>query len=146
MNVTGVQTCALPISPTQVGSGTDWASVSAGAYHTVAVRTDGTLWAWGWNAYGQLGTGDYTSFNAPTQVGTGTDWASVSAGYLHTVAVKADGTLWAWGYNYYGQLGLGDTVDRNTPTQVGTETDWASASASSYVHTVAVKTTGGGGA
>ncbi|WP_208029780.1 RCC1 domain-containing protein [Rhabdothermincola sediminis] len=128
-------------SPVQIGTGTDWASVTAGDSHTVAIRTDGTLWAWGRNGYGQLGTGDTTNRTSPVQIGTGTDWASVTAGYYHTVAVRTDGTLWAWGWNLFGQLGTGDTTNRTSPVQIGTGTDWASVTAG-YSHTVAIRTDG----
>ena len=83
----------------------------------MAVKTDGTLWAWGDNSYGQLGDGTTTHRLSPVQVGSG--FASVAAGYYHTVAVKTDGTLWAWGYNDYGQLGDGTTTYRLSPVQVG---------------------------
>ncbi|MDO7850662.1 HYR domain-containing protein, partial [Hymenobacter convexus] len=81
------------------------ASVSAGTTHSLAVRTDGTLWAWGNNASGQLGTGGGGSSATPVQVGAATNWASVSAGANHSLAVGTDGTLWAWGLNSSGQLG-----------------------------------------
>jgi len=93
--------------------GTDFASVAAGGYHTVVVKTDGTLWAWGGNFDGQLGDGTATQRNVPEQIGTETDWAVVAAGNYYTLAVKADGTLWAWGYNNNGQLGDGTTTNRN---------------------------------
>ena len=64
----------------QIGTATNWASVAAGYDHTVAVRTDGTLWAWGCNDYGQLGDGTTTDRHAPVQIGTATNWASVAAG------------------------------------------------------------------
>jgi alpha-tubulin suppressor-like RCC1 family protein len=135
-------------NPAQVGSDTDWASVSAGSDYSLAVKTDGTLWAWGYNAHGQLGTGDadtVTYHAAPTQVGTDTDWASASAGYQsavsHSVGIKTDGTLWAWGDNTHGQLGTDFPNQHNAPTQVGTDTDWANASAA-YLYTLAVKTGG----
>jgi len=119
----------------------NWSSVSCGTYHTIARKTDGTLWAWGYNWNGQLGLGDTTDRNTPTKVGTDTNWASVSCGAQHTLAIKTDGTLWAWGYNWNGQLGLGDTTERNTPTKVGTETNWSSVSCGVY-HTLARKTDG----
>jgi len=128
-------------TPVQVGTATDWASVSAGAHYTAAVKTDGTLWAWGDNGRGQLGDGTTTSHSSPVQVGTATDWAIVAAGASHTGAVKTDGTLWAWGGNFGGQLGDGTTTERHTPVQVGAATDWASVAAGD-VHTVAVKTDG----
>jgi len=97
---------------------------SAGVFHTLAIKTDGTLWAWGRNNRGQLGLDDTKNRYLPTQVGTDTDWERVTAGSLYTLTIKTDGTLWAWGRNNRGQLGLDDTEDRYLPTQVGTDTDW----------------------
>jgi alpha-tubulin suppressor-like RCC1 family protein len=116
--------------------------VSAGYSHTLAIKKDGSLWAWGWNNYLQLGLGDNNERNSPTRVGTGTDWAAVSAGYSHSLAIKKDGGLWAWGYGSNGQLGL-DSWDesRNSPTRVGTGTDWAAVSASVF-HSLAIKKDG----
>jgi YD repeat-containing protein len=111
----------------------------------VAVKTDGTLWAWGYNGFGELGDGTTTQRVTPVQVGTDTRWASVAAGQWHTVAVKTDGTLWAWGNNSYGQLGDGTTTQRHAPVQVGIDTNWASVAgsvAAGYGHTVATKTDG----
>jgi len=94
--------------------------VSASTFHhTVAIRTDGTLWAWGLNNAGQLGDGTTTNRHTPTQIGTARNWASVSAGgNLSTVAIRTDGTLWAWGNNISGQLGDGTTTIRYVPTQI----------------------------
>ncbi len=112
-------------TPQQVGTNADWQEVAPGAEHTVALRTDGTLWAWGHNNAGQLGNGTYTSTTTPQQVGTNSDWQAIAAGHSHTVALRADGTLWAWGDNENGQLGIG-TFGGNTNTlqQVGTNVDW----------------------
>ena len=87
--MTGVQTCALPIygtfytnypygtnTPQRVGTATNWQAIAAGVWHTVALRTDGTLWAWGINGDGELGIGTYTNTNTPQQVGTDTNWGS----------------------------------------------------------------------
>ena len=117
------------------------ASLAAGSYHTVTIKTDSTLWAWGLNDYGQLGDGTNENKNSPIQIGAETNWASVAAGEAHTVAVKTDGTLWAWGYNDYGQLGDGTNSSKNSPVQIGAETNWASVAAGEG-HTVAVKTDG----
>lgn len=106
-----------------------WESVIAGGYHSIGLKTDGTLWAWGSNNYGQLGDGTTIGKNTPTQIGTGNNWVKIAAGSYYSVGLKADGTLWAWGDNYDGQLGNGTNVSKNTPTQVGTASDWASIAA-----------------
>jgi len=118
-------------SPTQIGTATDWAWVVAGANHCVAVKTDGTLWAWGLNSSGQIGQGSTstTATMAPTQIGTGTTWAQTGAA-LHaggdfTLALQTNGTLWAWGANASSQIGDTSTTTRSAPVQVGTATTWS---------------------
>jgi uncharacterized repeat protein (TIGR03803 family) len=120
-------------SPQQVGTATNWRSISAGSYHSVATQQDGTLWSWGYNSYGGLGDGTYANHSIPAKVGTDNTWASVSAGYYHTLGTKLDGTLWSWGYNNYGQLGDGGTSPRNSPVQVGTAAGWGKTYPSSYL-------------
>jgi alpha-tubulin suppressor-like RCC1 family protein len=115
--------------------------LSSGFSFTLAIKPDGTLWAWGANAYGQLGDGTTVSKLIPTQIGTDNDWATVAAGYYHSLAIKTDGTLWAWGYNGTGQLGLGDTATRVAPAQVGTDADWAAVDAGAD-HSVGIKADG----
>jgi len=130
-------------TPLQIGTATNWAYVSAGHSHTLGLRTDGTLWAWGHNGAGQLGDGTRTNRNTPVQIGTDTNWAYVSAGVVHTVAIRTDGTLWAWGYNGNDfRLGTAweDTFSA-IPVQVGTDSNWASAYAG-YRHSVAIRTNG----
>jgi len=109
-------------SPKQVGALTAWLNVSGGGYYTnaVATKTDGTLWTWGSNNFGQLGLGNTTSYNSPKQVGALTTWLTVaSGGYSYAAAIKTDGTLWTWGKNTNGPLGLGDVTSRSSPAQVG---------------------------
>lgn len=103
-----------------------WKSVSAAEDYTVAIRYDGTLWAWGRNNHGQLGDGTTVDKNVPTQIGTLTDWVQVSAKGGHTVAVTKNGYLYAWGKNDYGQLGDGTTTERHISTRIGTAT-WKAA-------------------
>lgn len=107
----------------------------------MALKTDGTMWSWGRNPYGQLGLGEWGSKDVPTQVGVASDWESVTAGGNHALAIKTDGTLWAWGYNLAGQLGLGDATTRNSPAKIGAETSWALVSAGEN-HTLAKKDDG----
>ena len=119
----------------------EWKAVMAGFDHTVALKADGTIWAWGNNIYGRLGDGTETSRSSPVQVDNSNDWNAVMAGLYHTLAIKSDGSLWAWGLNKYGQLGDGTKTNRRTPVQVGFTKDWAAASAGD-IHTVALKTNG----
>lgn len=129
-------------SPVQIGTLTTWASSAGGYDHSFAIKTDGTLWAWGKNGQGQLGLGNINDNYSPNQVGALTNWSSVSAGSRQfTVAIKTDGTLWTWGNNGYGQLGLGNKTSYSSPKQVGSLTTWLSVSAGGY-HIAAVKTDG----
>jgi alpha-tubulin suppressor-like RCC1 family protein len=117
-------------------------TLAAGEFHSLAIRADGSLWAWGRNDYGQLGLGDTTNRLVPIRVGTASDWVAVAAGDLHSLALKADGSLYAWGYNNVGQLGLGDTFNRNVPSRVGfLVRDWVAVAAGAS-HTLAIKANG----
>ena len=111
-------------SPTQI-PGTTWRSVSAADGDVLSTKTDGTLWAWGYNASGQLGQDNQTSYSSPKQVGTDTTWADVIATGLSAAGLKTDGTLWGWGDNSYGQLGINDRIQKSSPIQVGTDTTWS---------------------
>ena len=112
-------------SPIQI-PGTTWATTSyqigVGYFAVHAIKTDGTLWTWGYNVHGQLGQNESYAgklgYSSPTQV-PGTTWAVVDGGGTMTGAVKTDGTLWTWGYNVTaGQLGTGDAFDRSSPIQI----------------------------
>lgn len=104
--------------PSQVAGLSGVIAISAGNSHTLALKRDGTVWAWGANESGQLGDGTITERSRPVQVTGMTDVAAVSAGTDHSVAIRNDGTVWAWGANEYGQVGDGTTIRRTTPAQV----------------------------
>ena len=102
----------------QVGLATDWVMVAAGRDHTLGLRTNGTLYAWGRNDHGQLGNGTGTNATTPTLVSGMGPYTQVAAGGSHSLALQANGTAWAWGRNDYGQLGIGTTADAHAPVQV----------------------------
>jgi len=121
-------------TPSSIGAGSDWSAVAAGYSRTLALKTNGTIWGWGF---------DYTGI--PSQIGTDSDWSTVATGGgpnqtgYHSIALKTNGTIWTWGKNGYGQLGLGDYTNRNTPSQIGTDSDWSAVEAGG-LHTLAIKT------
>lgn len=71
-----------------------WKTVKSGDFHTLGIKTDGTLWAWGDNTYGQLGDGTTTNRNTPTKIGSSADWQSIFPGDLCSFVIKTDGSLW----------------------------------------------------
>jgi alpha-tubulin suppressor-like RCC1 family protein len=141
----GDNTTANKSSPVQtIAAGTNWKQVSCGNLHTVAIKTDGTLWAWGDNTFGDLG--DNTSGNirsSPVQtIAAGTNWKQVSCGADHTAAIKTDGTLWAWGINWAGQLGDNTTTGKSSPVQtIAGGANWKQVS-SGNIGTAAIKADG----
>jgi alpha-tubulin suppressor-like RCC1 family protein len=122
----------------------DVVQFSAGAYHTCAVKTDGSLWCWGWNYYGQLGDGTDgfgADKNTPVPI-MASGVSSVAAGEVHTCAIKQDVSLWCWGANWYGQLGDGTYTNRNTPGPGPIMASGVSSVAAGIYHTCAIKQDG----
>lgn len=112
-------TPATPLVPKPIAGGSRWVAFSAGMSHTLAIKDDGTLWAWGLNDQGQLGINSTSNQSSPQQVtATAGPWKAVAAGEHHSLALKADGTLWVFGDNRMGQLGLNDTTITKKTTPV----------------------------
>jgi len=134
--------------PKQVGALTTWSKVETSYNsHTIAIKTDGTLWSWGNNTFGQLGLGNTTNYNSPKQVGALTTWATMAKGPTTcSLAIKTDGTLWSWGQGINGKLGLGNTTNYSSPKQVGALTAWATVAGGGlsdfYGFSLAIKTNG----
>jgi len=111
-------------SPTQVGVDTTWSAIAQSTSEMIGIKTDGTLWSWGYNLYGSLGLNQKSpnlpNVSSPTQVGTDTTWANVKGGPSSVLATKTDGTLWSWGNNDNGQNGwnLPGAANRSSPTQI----------------------------
>ena len=127
-----------------------FSTIYAGSGHSMAIKSDGTLWAWGINDRGQIGDGTYTEHCRETEriivnndryrpVMIMEDVMAVSAGRNVSYAIQADGTLWAWGNNTFGQLGDGTNVNRYTPVMIMEDIVDVSAG---WFHTVALKSDG----
>jgi hypothetical protein len=122
--------------PQQVGDQDDWIDVQAGQNHSCGLRVEGSLWCWGENSFGNLGTGDFTSHSSPFPIGDAS-YTDLSLDTFHTCAVDENADLWCWGRNVEGQLGLGDIQDRALPTRVASG-GWAQVAVGRF-HTCAKK-------
>jgi len=130
-------------SPVQtVAGGTNWKQVVTSPVTTAAIKTDGTLWLWGQNAFGGLGDNTTTKKSSPVQtVAGGTNWKIITTDNSSSAAIKTDGTLWTWGYNDSGQLGDNTVVNKSSPIQtVASGTNWKQVTMASS--TAAIKTDG----
>ena len=115
----------VPVAVNAAGvlAGKTVVAVAGGHYHSLALCSDGTLAAWGYNEYGQLGNGSTTSSNVPVAVSTtgvlsGKTVVAIAAGSSHNLVLCADGTLAAWGYNSDGELGNGTSTTSHLPVAV----------------------------
>jgi alpha-tubulin suppressor-like RCC1 family protein len=129
------------LSPVQIGSDANWSKVACGTHHSTAIRSDGTLWAWGYNGAGQLGDGTFKERNSPIQIGSEKNWLNVFCVHSITFAIKSDGTLWAWGNNNQGLLCDGTKIHSRSPIQIGSETNWSQVNGS-YGFIIALKSDG----
>ena len=103
--------------------------------------TNGDIYSWGNNQYGELGNNTTTPENSPVPTVMSNLWQDISHGRYHSLALNHDGTLWAWGNNQNGELGDGTTTDRLSPVQVGTDSDWVAVSGG-FLHSLALKSDG----
>jgi len=126
-----------------VGGFTDWCQVSAGTFHSLGVRTNGSAWAWGDASSGKLGDNTAVSKSSPVSVVGGfADWCQVSGGEQHSLGVRTNGTAWAWGNNSNGRLGDGTGTTRSSPVSViGGFTDWCQVSGG-FAHSLGIRQNG----
>lgn len=134
--------CADKSIPTKVGDDT-WSELTAGWAHTCGITTEGKLYCWGGNYYGQVGDGticggypDPCIILIPSKIGDDT-WARIAAGDTHTCGIQTDNKLYCWGENDRNQLGDGTTDDKTVPTKIGDDA-WSEISAGEY-HSCGIK-------
>lgn len=138
---------AFQVTPAQVAGLDHMVAVAAGQYHTVTLRRDGTVWAFGFDDEGQLGDGNGGEVgrrNPMTVQAKISNATAIAAGKRHSVALRDDGTVWTWGSNYYGQLGHGEPGwpnKQNVPAQVQ-GVDHVISIAAGSDHTVALRDDG----
>ena len=140
----GDNTITNKSSPVQtIAGGTNWSKISCGGNHIAAIKTDGTLWCWGYNPFGQLGDNTITDRSSPVQtIAGGVNWSTVSCGYYHIAATNTDGTLWLWGLGTNGQLGI-DKYYKYSPSMVDSQTNWLTTNSSKHSNfKAAIKTDG----
>jgi len=153
----GQTVCSNKNVPEAIDSGSSYAAIAAGYFYSLAIKTDGSLWAWGDNAQADLGTGDSKAiYLAPTQIDAGfaldTDALSASkfsvlgntTVYYHSLALMSDGSLWAWGDNTFGQLGDGGRTPVSAPEQIlaGSGDIFTAVSAGDGDHSLAIRSDG----
>ncbi|QQG35813.1 MAG: DUF1566 domain-containing protein [Micavibrio aeruginosavorus] len=112
--------------PTSVDGGGSWKTVSASTflYHTCGIKSDDTLWCWGYNSQGQLGDNSTTQRLIPTAINGGGSWKTINTGSQHSCGTKSDDTTWCWGLNISGQLGDNSTTQRLIPTAINGGGSW----------------------
>jgi alpha-tubulin suppressor-like RCC1 family protein len=140
----GDNTIVSRSSPVLISGGFNtWCDISAGGGHSLGIRTNSSVWAWGTNDFGQLGDNTTVSKSSPVSVVGGfINWSEISTGICHSIGRRADGTIYSWGCGGNGQLGDGTTASRSSPVSVvGGFTDWCQISAGGN-HSLAVRTNG----
>jgi len=108
----------LRSSPAIVLGGHSFINMASGQNHTLGLKADGTVWSWGYNLTGELGTFNSINRSSPVLVVGSHSFINITCGIAHSLGLKIDGNIWSWGQNTYGQLGLYDSIARSSPTQV----------------------------
>ena len=139
VNAEGESTPTASISATPVAPAVP--AIAGASDHSIALKADGTVWAWGDNAYGELGNGTTTDSLVPVQVSGVSNAVSIAAGGHHSMAVLSDGTVVAWGANADGQLGNNSTTDSSVPVAVAGLTGITSVAVGG-MHSLALKSDG----
>jgi hypothetical protein len=116
-----------------------WKNVTHSGDHTLAIRSDGTLWSWGFNSSGELGQNNTIHRSSPVQIAG--SWKAISAARGTSLAIKTDGTLWSWGRGNNGQNGDINAVHRSSPVQIGALSNWVIA-ASGVTYKFAIQDSG----
>ena len=144
INLKSPGTSANRSSPVQIGTTNTWYRAADGleSNQTSAIKTDGTLWSWGYANYGALGQNNNEGRSSPMQIGTDTTWEGkgLSTGERFMQSRKTDGTLWMWGHGGEGRLAQNNQVNYSSPMQIP-GTDWADGSCGNK-HAYGVKTDG----
>jgi len=112
-----------------------------GDSHSAAIKTDGTLWAWGNNSFGQIADNSTVNKSSPVQVGADTNWSKVAGSKEGTYIIKTDGTLWSVGRNVFGENGHNNEIPNSSPVQIGSLTNWSDIEVGEYF-VIAVRSDG----
>lgn len=128
----GSTTTTTHPSPIPISSGVSWSALQTNRYHSCGIQSDGSLWCWGLNSYGQLGDGTKSTRPDPTPILPGTKWLQVSLGDYHTCGIQQDKRVYCWGRNIYGEVGDGTQTTRLVPTAVLGNSTWKMVGAGGY--------------
>ena len=114
-------------------------AIAAGGWHTLAIKTDNTLWTWGRNDFGQIGDNTTIMRKTPVKVSTLSNIEAITAGKYHSAALRSDCTIWTWGQNTDGQLGDGTIIMKKVPVEVLNVSDAISIGSGGF-HTAEINT------
>lgn len=122
-------------------SNCDFIKMNTGDGHSIGIKPDSSLWAWGYNGSGQLGNGTLVDNASPILIDNTKKWKDIESGEAYNLALTKTNVLYAWGENLYGQLGDGTTTNSSVPKKIGTDSSWLKL-ANGRFHSLAIKTNG----